>query len=49
MFAGKSGAYPSEELEGAKLYGRLLELPAKIRLGWKGLPGKNALAYYEKT
>jgi hypothetical protein len=21
--------------------------PANIRLGWKGLPGTNALAYYE--
>jgi hypothetical protein len=21
--------------------------PAKIRLGWKGLPGTNTLAYYE--
>ncbi len=24
-------------------------LPANIRLGWKGLPGTNALAYYEKS
>jgi hypothetical protein len=23
-------------------------LPENIRLGWKGLPGTNALAYYEK-
>jgi hypothetical protein len=23
-------------------------LPANISLGWKGLPGTNALAYYEK-
>ncbi len=22
-------------------------LPANIKLGWKGLPGTNALAYYE--
>ncbi len=28
---------------------RLLALPTNIRrLGWKGLPGTNALAYYEK-
>ncbi len=33
----------------APLYGRLLALPTNIRLGWKGLPGKNALAYYEKS
>jgi hypothetical protein len=25
----------------------LQALPANIRLGWKGLPGTNALAYYE--
>jgi hypothetical protein len=24
-------------------------LPANIRLCWKGLPGTNALAYYEKS
>jgi hypothetical protein len=24
-------------------------LPANIRLGWKGLPGTNAQAYYEKS
>ncbi len=23
--------------------------PTNIRLGWKGLPGPNALAYYEKS
>jgi hypothetical protein len=34
---------------GAPLYGRLLALPTNIRLGWKGLPGRNALAYYEKA
>ena len=28
-------------------HGRLLALPANI--GWKGLPGTNALAYYEKS
>jgi hypothetical protein len=25
----------------------LLALPTKTRLGWKGLPGTNTLAYYE--
>jgi hypothetical protein len=24
-------------------------LPANIRLGWKGLPGTNTLAYYENS
>jgi len=27
--------------------GRLWPYPANIRLGWKGLPGSNTLAYYE--
>ena len=31
------------------LYGRLLALFANIRLGWKGSPDTNALAYYEKS
>jgi hypothetical protein len=44
MFAGKSGAYPSEAL----LWGRPLALPTDIKLGFGGLPGKNALAYYKK-
>jgi len=30
----------------APLYGRLLALPIDTRLGWKGLPGTNTLAYY---
>jgi len=42
MFAGKVGAYPSESLQG-----RPLALPTNIRLGWKGLPRTNTLAYYE--
>jgi hypothetical protein len=28
---------------------RLLASPTNIGLGWKGLPGKNAQAYYEKS
>ena len=28
--------------------GRLRNLPTNIRLGWKGLSGKNTLAYYKK-
>jgi hypothetical protein len=47
MFAGKAGAYPRvEHLKGLPA---LSALPANIRLGWKGLPGTNALAYYEKS
>jgi hypothetical protein len=26
-----------------------LALPTNIRLGWKGLPGTNTLAYYENS
>jgi hypothetical protein len=36
-----------EHLKEAPLYVRLLALPTNIRLGWKGLPGTNTLAYYE--
>jgi hypothetical protein len=35
-----------EHLKGASL-GQALALPANIRLGWKGLPGTNTLAYYK--
>ncbi len=35
-----------KHLSGALLWGRLLVLPTNTRLGWKGLPGKNTLAYY---
>jgi hypothetical protein len=37
-----------KNLLGAPLYGSLLAWPTNIRLGWKGFPGTNALAYYEK-
>ncbi len=49
MFAGTAtaGAYSLKHFSGAPLKGRLLALPSNIRLSWKGLPGKNALAYYE--
>jgi hypothetical protein len=47
MIAGKAGAYPRvENLKGSSL-GQAPTLPANIRLGWKGLPGTNTLAYYE--
>jgi hypothetical protein len=35
----KAKAYQNEAL-----WGRLLTLPIKTRLGWKGLPGTNTLA-----
>jgi hypothetical protein len=37
-----------EHLKGASL-GYDPALPVNIRLGWKGLSGTNALAYYEKS
>jgi hypothetical protein len=33
-----------KRISGASLYGRFLAL-----FGWKGLPGTNALAYYERS
>jgi hypothetical protein len=48
MFVGKAGAYPrAEYLKGASLK-YAPALPANIRPGWKGLPGTNDPAYYEK-
>jgi hypothetical protein len=49
MFVGKARAYSRvEHLKGASL-GLAPDLPANMGLGWKGLPGTNALAYYEKS
>jgi len=40
----RPGADPRvDHLKGASL----ANLPENIRLGWKGLPGTNTLAYYE--
>jgi hypothetical protein len=36
-----------KHLSGAPLYGRPLALPTNNRLGWKGLPRTNTLAYCE--
>jgi hypothetical protein len=45
----RSGAYPRvEHLSGASL-GEAPSLSTNIRLGWKGLAGTNARAYYEKV
>jgi hypothetical protein len=35
------------KLSGAPLQDRLLASPTNIRLGWKGSPGTNTIAYYE--
>jgi hypothetical protein len=49
MIANKADAYPRVELlKGASL-GQAPALPANIRLGWKNLPGTNALAYYQNS
>ncbi len=36
-----------KHMSGAQLLSRLLDLPANIRLGWKGLQGTRTLANYE--
>jgi hypothetical protein len=38
-----------KHLSGASLQGRLLTLSTNIRLDRKGLPRRNALAYYEEA
>jgi len=40
----RPGAYPRVDS-----LGQAPALRTNIRLGWKGLPGPNALAYYEKS
>ncbi len=42
---GTARAYPSEAPERCSTIG---VLPTNIRLGWKGVPGKNDPAYYKK-
>jgi hypothetical protein len=42
MLTGKVRAYLTFQR-------RLLALPSNIRLGWKALPGTNALAYFYTT
>jgi hypothetical protein len=46
MFPDETAA---KSLSGAPLWDRLLALTTNIRLGRKGLPGTNALAYYKKV
>ncbi len=45
ILAGKAGAYQSGAFTGLHYNGRLLALPANIRLGWKLLVVANNLAY----
>ncbi len=48
LFVGKAGAYPSDMLHswvGSWPYPQTLN----IRLGWKGLPRTNTLAYYKHS
>jgi hypothetical protein len=46
IFAGKARAYPTVEYM-VMHFSRILALPQKILLAWKGLPGTNTLAYQE--
>jgi len=49
MFVGKVRSQPRvEHIKGALLR-YAPALPANFRVGWKGLPGTNALAFYEKS
>ncbi len=48
MFASKVRAYASESPFKCYLQDRLVALPANIRLGYKGFPGTNTLAYCKK-
>ncbi len=48
-FESKARANPMEVLSDASFLVKLLVLPANVRLGWKGLPGTNTLAFYENT
>ncbi len=43
----RPGAHPRVEHLKCSSLRKALALPANIRLGWKGLPGTNTLAYYE--
>ncbi len=47
MLVGKARNYKSEAPFSNPTLGQAVALPAKIRLGYTGLPGTNALAYYK--
>jgi hypothetical protein len=44
-FCEEGRSLPAKLLSGAPLWGRLLASPTDVRLGWKGFPGTNTLAY----
>jgi hypothetical protein len=46
MFVSDARAHQSEA---PFMWVKLLTLPTNIRLGWKGLPGTNALVVYNKN
>ncbi len=46
MFSGKARSLPYSGAPKSDF--DRVGSPEKIRVGWKGLPGTNALAYYEK-
>ncbi len=49
VFGVRQGPTQVKHLSGALLQGRLLALPKNNRPGLKGLPGANALPYYENS
>ncbi len=48
VYCLRAAAYPSEEHMKSALLGQVLTLPANTRLGSRGLPGTNTVAYYEQ-
>jgi hypothetical protein len=50
MFVSKAiGLFYWSNFQGLYTESILLDLPANIRLDWKGLPQTNTLAYYENS
>ncbi len=49
MFVGKAGVHPIEEPFKCFTLGKAPSLAHKHRLGWKGLPRTNTLAYYKSS
>jgi len=45
----RQGAYPIAEHMKDSSVGLAPALPTNIKLGWKGLPGANTLAYYKNS
>jgi hypothetical protein len=46
IFADKARAFPSGAPHVTPVWGRLITLPANIRLGWKWVTATNTLAYF---